>query len=181
YCADVGRWVSTDPAREFWDLYNYNGGNPISWVDPNGMYRISYGDLPGERNVFVIHIADEIKHFNEGGRGKILDKVVKNFISPLFYYGIKVPLEFIGLMQPTVHGLNVSDERELEINKALFSEEDRKKSIITMRESELREWVSENKEKFGEDAVKSVDEIKDGLNRGFWDGMVNFLRSRYDE
>lgn len=38
YDADVGRWVSTDPAEQFWDLYSYagNGYNPINATDPDG-------------------------------------------------------------------------------------------------------------------------------------------------
>ncbi len=38
YDADVGRWVSTDPAEQFWDLYAYagNGFNPISAIDSDG-------------------------------------------------------------------------------------------------------------------------------------------------
>ncbi|MDG5817163.1 hypothetical protein QA601_18860, partial [Chitinispirillales bacterium ANBcel5] len=37
-CADVGRWISTDPKEQFWDRYAYvgNGYNPINAVDPDG-------------------------------------------------------------------------------------------------------------------------------------------------
>jgi len=36
YDAEIGRWTSTDPGHEFYDLYNYAGGNPIILVDPTG-------------------------------------------------------------------------------------------------------------------------------------------------
>ncbi|NLE00741.1 MAG: RHS repeat-associated core domain-containing protein, partial [Fibrobacter sp.] len=38
YDADVGRWISTDPAGQFFDLYAYagNGFNPIIATDPTG-------------------------------------------------------------------------------------------------------------------------------------------------
>jgi hypothetical protein len=34
--ADIGRWISTDPARQFWDSYRYTT-NPISFIDPDGL------------------------------------------------------------------------------------------------------------------------------------------------
>jgi RHS repeat-associated protein len=37
YDADVGRWTSVDPAREFVDVYSYTGGNPILLVDKQGL------------------------------------------------------------------------------------------------------------------------------------------------
>jgi len=37
YDADIGRWTTTDPAEEFWDLYNYVGGNPVAFFDPVGL------------------------------------------------------------------------------------------------------------------------------------------------
>jgi RHS repeat-associated protein len=36
YDPDIGRWISPDPKREFHDLYNYVGGNPVNAIDPNG-------------------------------------------------------------------------------------------------------------------------------------------------
>ncbi len=36
YDPEIIRWIRTDPAEEFWDLYNYVGGNPLSKIDPNG-------------------------------------------------------------------------------------------------------------------------------------------------
>ncbi|MDG5817131.1 hypothetical protein QA601_18690, partial [Chitinispirillales bacterium ANBcel5] len=32
----VGRWVSTDPAEQYHDLYRYGGSNPINRFDPDG-------------------------------------------------------------------------------------------------------------------------------------------------
>jgi RHS repeat-associated protein len=36
YDADMGRWTSTDPKREFWDLFRYTT-NPINYIDLNGL------------------------------------------------------------------------------------------------------------------------------------------------
>src|SRR5690554_5918664 len=36
YDSDIGRWISCDPAKEFWDLYRYTT-NPINFLDPNGL------------------------------------------------------------------------------------------------------------------------------------------------
>ncbi|MDG5817139.1 hypothetical protein QA601_18735, partial [Chitinispirillales bacterium ANBcel5] len=43
--SDIGRWISADPARQFWDLYAYagNGFNPINAVDPDGNAAITLG------------------------------------------------------------------------------------------------------------------------------------------
>jgi RHS repeat-associated protein len=37
YDADIGRWTSVDPAKEFSDLYSYTGGNPILLIDKQGL------------------------------------------------------------------------------------------------------------------------------------------------
>jgi RHS repeat-associated protein len=37
YDPDVGIWLETDAAGEFWNSYSYSGGNPINFVDPNGL------------------------------------------------------------------------------------------------------------------------------------------------
>lgn len=38
YDQEIGKWISTDPAKQFHDLYAYagNGFNPIGAIDPNG-------------------------------------------------------------------------------------------------------------------------------------------------
>lgn len=36
YDATIGRWLTTDPARQNWSSYSANGNNPISNVDPDG-------------------------------------------------------------------------------------------------------------------------------------------------
>ena len=36
YDPEIGRWISTDPADEFWDAYSYTGGDPIHLIDPEG-------------------------------------------------------------------------------------------------------------------------------------------------
>jgi RHS repeat-associated protein len=36
YDAEVGRWINTDPAEQFYDAYNYCGTNPINGTDPDG-------------------------------------------------------------------------------------------------------------------------------------------------
>lgn len=33
---ETGRWVSTDPAEQFWDRYSYTGGNPILLIKCGG-------------------------------------------------------------------------------------------------------------------------------------------------
>ena len=55
YDPEIFRWISTDPAEEFWDTYSYTGGNPIILIDPMGLYtdvskalaHINLADLPG--------------------------------------------------------------------------------------------------------------------------------------
>jgi RHS repeat-associated protein len=42
YDAQVGRWISADPADQFFDKYNYCGDNSINEFDPDG--RGGYGD-----------------------------------------------------------------------------------------------------------------------------------------
>jgi len=37
YDADVGIWLSTDPAGQYWNSYKY-ASNPISYVDPDGRF-----------------------------------------------------------------------------------------------------------------------------------------------
>jgi RHS repeat-associated protein len=39
YDGDVGRWVSTDKKREFWDLYRYTS-NPLNFIDPSGLEEV---------------------------------------------------------------------------------------------------------------------------------------------
>lgn len=39
--ADVGRWASTDPAKEFHNSYRYTT-NPIGFIDPNGLAELRY-------------------------------------------------------------------------------------------------------------------------------------------
>ncbi|MDG5817142.1 RHS repeat-associated core domain-containing protein, partial [Chitinispirillales bacterium ANBcel5] len=41
YDSDIGRWVSTDPAREFWDLYRYTT-NPVVFIDPDGLSELHF-------------------------------------------------------------------------------------------------------------------------------------------
>ncbi|MDG5817168.1 RHS repeat-associated core domain-containing protein, partial [Chitinispirillales bacterium ANBcel5] len=36
YDSDIGRWVSTDPMEQYFDLYLYGGSNPINRFDPDG-------------------------------------------------------------------------------------------------------------------------------------------------
>ncbi|NLD99661.1 MAG: DUF4258 domain-containing protein, partial [Fibrobacter sp.] len=37
YDPELGIWISTDPAEEFWNAYSYCGGNPINFIDPFGL------------------------------------------------------------------------------------------------------------------------------------------------
>jgi hypothetical protein len=37
YDPEVGFFVSTDAAEQYWNAYSYTGGNPINAVDPNGL------------------------------------------------------------------------------------------------------------------------------------------------
>ncbi len=34
---EIGRWVSSDTQQEFWDSYSYVGGNPVGFVDFEGL------------------------------------------------------------------------------------------------------------------------------------------------
>jgi RHS repeat-associated protein len=34
--ADIGKWTSGDPKPQYYDYYNYCGGNPTNRIDPNG-------------------------------------------------------------------------------------------------------------------------------------------------
>jgi RHS repeat-associated protein len=45
YDAEIGRWISVDPERQFFDLYAYtgNGFNPISSFDMKGLWQLSIG------------------------------------------------------------------------------------------------------------------------------------------
>jgi len=36
YDPDIGMWIGTDPAGEFWNPFSYCGGNPINFIDPTG-------------------------------------------------------------------------------------------------------------------------------------------------
>jgi RHS repeat-associated protein len=36
YDADLGRWISVDPKKEFWDYYRFTT-NPMMFLDPNGL------------------------------------------------------------------------------------------------------------------------------------------------
>jgi RHS repeat-associated protein len=40
----VGKWISTDPAGQFFDEYSYGGNNPINGTDPNGLLTILNAD-----------------------------------------------------------------------------------------------------------------------------------------
>ena len=41
YDADIGKWISTDPAMEFHDAYRYTT-NPIGFIDPNGLAELRF-------------------------------------------------------------------------------------------------------------------------------------------
>ena len=50
YTADLGRFAAEDPIKDRLNWYGYCGANPITYVDPSGLYRISpprYGPTPG--------------------------------------------------------------------------------------------------------------------------------------
>ena len=36
--SNQGRWLSPDPAGAGWNAYAYVGNNPLSFVDPSGLY-----------------------------------------------------------------------------------------------------------------------------------------------
>ena len=33
---EIGMWMSSDPADQFWNTFSYTGGNPVNGVDPDG-------------------------------------------------------------------------------------------------------------------------------------------------
>ncbi len=37
YDPEIGMWMSTDPADQFWNTYSYCGGDPVNFIDPDGM------------------------------------------------------------------------------------------------------------------------------------------------
>ena len=75
YDAEIGRWISTDPAAEFSDLYNYTGGNPIVAVDPDGRTTISVtAGVGGAKGIagagggggLAVHVEGFAKSFGKG-------------------------------------------------------------------------------------------------------------------
>jgi len=43
YDADIGLWTAVDPAMEYFSGYTYVGNNPISAIDPNGLWTLKAG------------------------------------------------------------------------------------------------------------------------------------------
>ncbi len=41
YNPEVGVWLSTDPADQYWNAYSYCGGDPINLTDPDGAFVLS--------------------------------------------------------------------------------------------------------------------------------------------
>jgi hypothetical protein len=42
YDPEVGVWMATDPAGQFWSGYTYTGGNPVFFIDPFGLSTWAY-------------------------------------------------------------------------------------------------------------------------------------------
>ena len=40
YDPEIALWTSVDPVGEFWNSYSYVGGEPISLIDPSGMFSV---------------------------------------------------------------------------------------------------------------------------------------------
>ncbi|AIM37594.1 hypothetical protein KO02_13555 [Sphingobacterium sp. ML3W] len=40
YCAAIGRFIATDPGRQYFSPYIYASNNPVLFIDPTGMYSI---------------------------------------------------------------------------------------------------------------------------------------------
>jgi uncharacterized protein RhaS with RHS repeats len=36
YDPEIGRFINTDPEDQYWDSYNYCGGDPVNNIDPDG-------------------------------------------------------------------------------------------------------------------------------------------------
>jgi RHS repeat-associated protein len=49
YDAEIGRWLSTDLLHQFYNPYSYGLGNPISGIDPDGLY-LQYNQSTGGIN-----------------------------------------------------------------------------------------------------------------------------------
>jgi RHS repeat-associated protein len=74
YDPEVGVWLSTDPAEQFWDTYSYTGGNPVNLIDLNGMLAKGNQD-------FINLLGDPQGPYSIDANGYIVYD--DNFIGPL--------------------------------------------------------------------------------------------------